>query len=103
MPFDLLFDSFYIFYILDPAQGFEAILDSFQAPAGCWQSNEKSFRMADNNTTTLILLNEIAGCRELTKAIKAFCDAVIKGRVQIVLKDEVDLTRSKYTAETYLS
>lgn len=59
--------------------------------------------MADNNTTTLILPNEIAGYRELSKAIKAFCDAMIKGRVQIVLKDEADLTRSKYTAETYLS
>lgn len=59
--------------------------------------------MADNNTTTLILFNEIAGYRELSKATKAFCDAVTRGRVQIVLKDEADLTRSKYTSETYLS
>ncbi len=59
--------------------------------------------MAGNNTTTLIFLNEIAGYRELSKAIKAFCDAVIKGRAQIVPEDEADFTRSKYAAETYLS
>ena len=59
--------------------------------------------MADNNTTTLTLLNEIAGYHELSKAIKAFCDAVIKGRVRIVSEDEANLARSKYTAETYLS